>query len=599
MNTNHRWFHSGEYTLLGHVDLPERVRGTRGVVIVPSFGWEDVCSYRPLRFLAETLAGDGIPTLRFDLPGTGDSSGDARDPELFEAWIRSVGDAAEELRRIAGVNDVAVLGIRLGALLALSAAAQGANLQDLILWGPTATGKAFLRELNAFSRMARAEYANGAATPPSPFEGLEIGGFLLAPETQHALSALDFSTLPPNQVRRCLVLTRDILPADQKLVATMESSGWRVETREGSGYAGMLSAPDEAVPPLAASQVIIDFLKGNSLKEGSPRQVLPVLPADAPVRTSLGSIRERIYMTRGPNGPLFGILSEPAPAKSGNDCCILLLNAGGVRHIGPNRMWVEAARRWAARGFSSLRLDLESIGESQGEANLDIPRLYGDRLVEQVEMAIADLRAHTGARQFVAVGLCSGAFWAFQAALRNRDVRLAILLNPRLLFWDPEVDRRRVLKRAARLLTDGTDWARLFRGHMSFDSCKRVVQVALERFREPHASSDDGPQVSPEGMAQAWQALERNQNRLTMIFTEGEPLLRELEEEGHLAEARAQVRCIRVANCGHTFRPLWAQQMAHQLIDREIDEILREDILYPDRAAITALPRNAQNRMLP
>ena len=485
MNTNHRWFHSGEYTLLGHVNLPERVRGTRGVVIVPSFGWEDVCSYRPLRFLAEMFAGDGIPTLRFDLPGTGDSSGDARDPDLFPAWIRSIGDAADELRRVAGVNDVAVFGIRLGALLALSAATQGANLQDLILWGPTATGKAFLRELNAFSRMARAEYANGAATPPSPFEGLEIGGFLLAPETQHALAALDFSTLPPNQVRRCLVLTRDTLPADQKLVAAMESSGWRVETREGSGYAGMMSAPDEAVPPLAASQVIIDFLKGDSLKEGSPEQELPVLPAHAPARTSLGSIRERIYKTRGPNGPLFGILSKPAPGRSVNDSCILFLNPGGVRHIGPNRMWVEAARRWAARGFSSLRLDLESIGESQGEPSLDIPRLYGDRLVEQVEMAIADLRAHTGARQFAAVGLCSGAFWAFQAALRNRDVRLAILLNPRLLFWDPEVDRRRVLKRAARLLTDGTDWARLFRGRMSFDSCKRVMQVALSNFRSP------------------------------------------------------------------------------------------------------------------
>ena len=100
-------------------------------------------------------------------------------------------------------------------------------------------------------------------------------------------------------------------------------------------------------------------------------------------------------------------------------------------------------------------------------------------------------------------------------------------------------------------------------------------------------------------MAEAWQALERNQNRLTMIFTEGEPLLRELEEEGHLAEARAQVRCIRVANCGHTFRPLWAQQMAHELIDREIDEIFHEDKLYPDRAAITASPMNAQNGMLP
>jgi hypothetical protein len=78
-------------------------------------------------------------------------------------------------------------------------------------------------------------------------------------------------------------------------------------------------------------------------------------------------------------------------------------------------------------------------------------------------------------------------------------------------------------------------------------------------------------------MADAWEALERNQNRLTLIFTEGEPLLREMEEEGHLSpQTSSRVRCIRILNCGHTFRPLWAQKMAHELIDNELDAVLRE-----------------------
>jgi hypothetical protein len=33
---------------------------------------------------------------------------------------------------------------------------------------------------------------------------------------------------------------------------------------------------------------------------------------------------------------------------------------------------------------------------------------------------------------------------------------------------------------------------------------------------------------------------------------------------------------VRIANCGHTFRPLWAQQMAHDLIDSELDAVLHE-----------------------
>ena len=96
-------------------------------------------------------------------------------------------------------------------------------------------------------------------------------------------------------------------------------------------------------------------------------------------------------------------------------------------------------------------------------------------------------------------------------------------------------------------------------------------------------------------MADAWKALDRNQSRLTLIFTEGEPLLREMEEEGHLPqETHSRVRCIRLANCGHTFRPLWAQKTAHELIDRELEAIMSEaravedtqDMAFQRKAAV-------------
>jgi len=169
MTTTHLWFRSGAYSLLGHIDIPEAPRGTAGVLVVPPFGWEDVCSYRPLRFLAKTLAESGIPVMRFDLPGTGDSSGSALDSGLFEAWIQSVDDAATKLRAVTGVKDVTVVGIRLGALLALTAAARGSNLQDLILWGATASGRAMLRELRAFSNMSRVWQRQRCR--PSPYTG--------------------------------------------------------------------------------------------------------------------------------------------------------------------------------------------------------------------------------------------------------------------------------------------------------------------------------------------------------------------------------------------------------------------------------------------
>ena len=512
---------------------------------MPSFGWEDVCSYRPLRFLARTFAAEGIPAMRFDLPGTGDSSGDARDSGLFDAWIQSVGDAAAELRAASGVEEVAVVGVRTGAMLALIAAARGANLQDLILWAPAATGRAMLREFHAFSKLARAEYANSDPSPPQPIPGLEIGGFLIAPETLSALETLDLSALPTMHGRRVLVLSRDDLPADQKLVSALESSGCTVEVRNGSGYAAMMAIPEEALPPIATGRAMIDFLTKASPEKQQVRtdlvtNTVAAAPASA-INQGPGGSRETIYTIERPSGSIFGILSEPAPEMRPSECCVLFLNPGAVRHIGPNRMWVEAARRWAARGVTSLRLDLQGIGESDGEQNLDVAGLYQERLVEQIEIVMDSLRSRVGARRFAVIGLCSGAFWAFHAAIRNRDVHAAILLNPRLFFWDPEVDRRRILRRTAGLLVDTTDWRRLARGYVSRNSFKRVARIVLDRFRAIHADAGRHFQICPEEMAHARAALERNQNRLTLIFTEGEPLLREMEEEGHLSPQASPV----------------------------------------------------------
>lgn len=577
MNTLHRWFPSGAYSLMGHIDLPETPCQKLGVLIVPPFGWEDICSYRPLRFLGRTLAASGLPVLRFDLPGTGDSSGNALDSALLEAWIQSVDDAAAELRAATGVEDVAVVGIRLGAMLAVSAAARGSNLQDLVLWGPTVTGRAMLRELRAFGSMERLEYPNGDATAPQPIPGLEIGGFLIAPETQRALETLALSNLPDMRGRRALLLSRDSLPPDAKLVRALQASGCTVEMGTGSGYAAMMALPHEAIPPAATGRLIVEFLTKQLRQPREGRRSASAAETGTRAVTKNGGagVSETIYTIKGPSGLLFGILSEPDLNVQPAEWCVLFLNSGAVRHTGPNRMWVEAARRWAAQGVTSLRLDLEGIGESDGEHTLGTEDLYQDHMVEQIEIAMDSLRSRLGVRRFAAIGLCSGAFWAFHAAVRSRDMRAAILLNPRLFFWDPEVDRRRLLRRTVKGLSEWGDWRRLVQGHVPLESIKQVARIALDTIHTVDGSRR--LQIQPEAMAHAWAAIERSQSRVTLIFTENEPLLREMEEEGQMPpETCPRIRCLRVANGGHTFRPLWAQKLAHELIDSELREALRE-----------------------
>jgi len=257
--------------------------------------------------------------------------------------------------------------------------------------------------------------------------------------------------------------------------------------------------------------------------------------------------------------------------------CLLFLNPGAARHIGPNRMWVAAARRWAARGIPSLRMDFEGIGESEGDSYPDVSRLYQGPFLEQVRLAMDSLSSRNGARSFAVIGLCSGAFWSFQAAVRNPDVRGAILLNPRLFFWDPEVDRRRMQRTTIRGLSDPKQWRRLAAGRIKLERIKEAARSAVDLFRSADRASECRTQIPAEAFAHSLAALESYQTRLTLIFTEGEPLLREMEEEAQLPpENHPLIGCIRVPNAGHTFRPLWSQKLVHELIDRELNLVLRE-----------------------
>lgn len=106
--------------LFGVLTLPEGGQRRRGVVICAPFGHPNICSYRPLRALGRRIAEQGWPVIRFDWPGTGDSG----DPDLVgEAWMgvwtAAVAQAVEALRSRAGVDEIVVIGLRIGAPLAL------------------------------------------------------------------------------------------------------------------------------------------------------------------------------------------------------------------------------------------------------------------------------------------------------------------------------------------------------------------------------------------------------------------------------------------------------------------------------------------------
>ena len=87
-------------------------------LLLPSLFEERKSAYASLRRLAERLAAAGHATLRFDYRGSGESGGDPGK----RRWQHLAEDAAvarKTLARLAGARDSVLIGLRLGATLAL------------------------------------------------------------------------------------------------------------------------------------------------------------------------------------------------------------------------------------------------------------------------------------------------------------------------------------------------------------------------------------------------------------------------------------------------------------------------------------------------
>src|SRR5580658_6280344 len=117
------YFDSGGHRLFGWFHTPTaQTTADVGLVICKPFGYEALCSHRGLRAFAEAAAALGVPTMRLDYLGTGDSAEIDSQADQLDAWTRDVRAAVEELRDRTGVRHVCLLGVRLGALLAALAA---------------------------------------------------------------------------------------------------------------------------------------------------------------------------------------------------------------------------------------------------------------------------------------------------------------------------------------------------------------------------------------------------------------------------------------------------------------------------------------------
>ena len=152
-----------------------------------------------------------------------------------------------------------------------------------------------------------------------------------------------------------------------------------------------------------------------------------------------GSILTERAVRIGPAG-LFGILTEPEQAARAPT--VLFLNSGNNSHVGPGRLWVELARRWAALGVRCVRMDESGLGDSptrpgQTPQAIRVPENFDD--LEEARAALEP----DDPTNVVLVGLCTGGYQALESALAQ-PVRAVYAINPILHFAPPELAGGRI-----------------------------------------------------------------------------------------------------------------------------------------------------------
>ena len=128
----------------------------------------------------------------------------------------------------------------------------------------------------------------------------------------------------------------------------------------------------------------------------------------------------------GAGKSLVGVISDPPSPAAGERPALVLLNAGLLHRVGPNRLYVRLARRLAASGFVVARFDLSGVGDSRAASERSG---FHERAVAETR-ACMDLLAARGARRFLVGGLCSGADSALRVAAEDERVVGAALIEP-------------------------------------------------------------------------------------------------------------------------------------------------------------------------
>jgi pimeloyl-ACP methyl ester carboxylesterase len=155
--------------LFASFSLPTgRARGA--VLICSSLHVDFTKNYRNEVLLGWALGQAGFAVLRFHYRGSGHSDGE-NDEATFGSMREDTAHALDHLRSETGAERVALIGCRLGAIVAAATVAPLAG-SPLVLWEPVMAGSDYVREAVRARRLSAVSAGSGAA--PSTDASIDV-----------------------------------------------------------------------------------------------------------------------------------------------------------------------------------------------------------------------------------------------------------------------------------------------------------------------------------------------------------------------------------------------------------------------------------------
>lgn len=565
---------------------PEGSRSGFALIICNPFGFEEICAHRSLRHLASATAAIGIPTLRFDYAGSGNSRGDEFEPDRLEAWLRSIHAAIDQVKAASQLERVCLVGVRLGATLATLAATDRDDVIGLVAIAPVVKGHDYVRELRILGQATATKSSMALAGD----ELLESAGFVMTRHTVQSLQAVDLRTLLKLPARQVVIVERDDLPSRTDWPQSLTQLGATVQVENWPGFGAVMTNPQDAIVPEAMIEGIVSRL-AHWQPDARRAARSPALDSTASIRLETVqagrtvAFGEKIVRIDTGTSALFGIVTGPIGTGDRNEPVrgpvVVMLSSGSVHHIGPNRLWVSLARRWAARGITVLRLDLSGIGDSDPRRGRPENIVYSTEASGDIAAALAWARAREETSSCHLLGLCSGAFHALKAAVAGQPMDSTLIINPLTYSWKDSgrvgdgLNDYEVLELSARYrrqVLSVDRWLALLQGRLDLAMTSRVIWRQLLGNAAHSLSSIRRLLGSSKGqeLANDLAAAERHQIQLKFVFADTDPGFELMRRQAGraldgLTHRGLSIDFVQAAN--HTFTQLDSRERLNTLLD--------------------------------